>query len=198
MLLNKHNLAVADFAADPRAPRPVLTTLCVTPAHTVATDGYLCVETENVKAEPKDVPKGLVSDDRPALIPVTSVRKIEKLLPKSKVFPLLESVATSVNDKGDAVTLATTDLESVNRIESRVAPGQYPEYARCFPEGEPAVRIAVNAAFLRKLADYFASHDAQGQIVLSVHASDIPIVATGKTGQGQQIRALLMPMRQPA
>src|SRR3954469_23789086 len=88
VLLNKHNLAVADFASTSQESSLSLRSVHVTQTHTVATDAYHLVEVENVKPSPGGLPVGLVSDDKPVLIPVSSIKKIEKLVPRSEALPI--------------------------------------------------------------------------------------------------------------
>jgi DNA polymerase III sliding clamp (beta) subunit (PCNA family) len=197
MLLNRQSLAVAKFASKD-IQRPVLSALCITPTHVVATDSYHLLEVEHVKQDDKVKPDGIRNDSGTGLIPAESALHASKNIPTPKDDTLfaLKHAFSSLDGDGKRMTLTTTDIMQEKSVEALLIDGKFPDYKQVFPKGQPVARIMVNAQYLKDMADYFAKHGEGDKVLIEFHGEDQPLVFRGETvGDHQQARGLIMPMR---
>lgn len=190
MLLNRHNLDLLNFAATGDI-RPVLSGIYATPTHSVATNAYVMVEVETPKVS--DPPEALRGDAEPVIIPPDAVKKALRNVPKDATNSVLENVGVTTD--GGKVTLTSTDAGTTDRVESFAIQGRFPDYETVFPEGEPTVRIKINADYLKDVATYFAKHAEGPHVYVELFGPLKPMVLRGTTHADQEIRALVMPLR---
>lgn len=200
MLLNKHNLAIASHAAQ-KSVREVLQAIYVTPTHTVATDSYRLLEVElPEQVTNEQLPHSMQSNDAlPFLMRLDQAKQVEKAIPKKPILPILQNAVTSL--KGEIATITTSpDLSSEQTTVCTVINGNYPDYKRIVPEGEPVASIKLNAGYLADMAGYIAKHSmgndaGASQVIIEFHGYNKPIVCRAKTEEQQKIMGILMPLR---
>lgn len=201
MLLNRASLDTAKFAAKGDLNRPVLSSLCITPTHVVATDSYCLLEVSHVEQDNQVKPDGVRNDSGTGLLPAEAALHASKNVPNPKEDTLfaLRHAFSSVDPDGKKMTLTTTDLMQEKSVESHLIDGTYPDYKQTFPTEAPVSRVLVNADYLKDLADWFAKHAEGGQVWIECHGEGQPLVFRGETAKGamQRVRGLIMPLRNP-
>ncbi len=199
MLLNRQSLDVAKFASKSDT-RPILSALCITPTHVVATDSYHLLEVEHVKQDDQVKPDGIRTDSGTGLLPAEAALHACKNIPSTKEDTLfaLKHAFSSLDGDGKKMTLTTTDLMQEKSVEATLIDGKYPDYGQIFPKEQPAARITVNAKYLKEIADYFAKHGDGEKVLIEFHGEDRPLVFRGETRlASQKVRGLVMPLRMP-
>src|SRR5271167_1770826 len=101
ILVNKHNLALADFAAKEES-RYTLHGIQITTEETVVTDGHVlarvtlpAVETKNFPIIEGFTPNGFTG----CLLPTEACKEIEKALPKKTKIPILANAAFTTHEE---------------------------------------------------------------------------------------------------
>jgi len=199
VLLNKHNLAVAEFASKEES-RYTLQAIQVTQDETVATNGHYIVRVDTPKADVNHFPTvaGTVPtvEAESFLLARQGALDMIKVLPKKQTIPILNHAKVGVDAEGN-VQAITTDLETHRPVTIRKVTGQYPNWKALWPKKAPTVTVGVSAAYLAQLAKVAATYseqscymeisiwDAQSMIRLDAYDSNT----------NQHFTALLMPMR---
>jgi hypothetical protein len=131
-----------------------------------------------------------------------------KLGLKSKK-PVLHYVALDENtstdelpagEPGPLVPLAATDLERIERFDSRPVNGRFPRWADCIPAyGESDISVSLDAQYLRELLAVLESHTDGRVVVLSLsadkpHEKAVLLTAVGNNGDGTKAVGVLMPL----
>lgn len=199
LLLNKHNLAVAEFAST-EASRYTFKAIHVDEKRTAATNGhYLCTVTvPEVKPENFPKVKGFEPNGfSPTLLLLDTVKAAAKALPKKVAdIPELNHVAVSVDAEG-AVQVAATDLDTGSVIQQKKLAGQFPDSTKVLnPTGDPVLAIGFNAAYLAKVAKAAAAFtDSHNSFVeLRFYGPDKAMIFEAtNSGTGQVMRGALMP-----
>lgn len=179
---NKNNLAVAKIAAT-SGIKPELACVLFTKGKTVASDGYRLLEV----AAPKDegaAPTEAMKGAKPFLVKAEGVMR--KLKPEKD-----ERVWLSHLDQGKAEFVVNGEVETLAPVE-----GRFPDYEQLWPQGEPVVKIKVNAKLLGELLMVMGKMTGAWEpMEVSIYGPEKPILITGGTRQ-QSARAMMMPIRQ--
>ncbi len=198
LLLNKHNLAVTDFASD-EEPRYSLKAIKVTPGYTAATDGSILaiVTVPKTKADQfPTVPGFTPNGHKPFLLAKDICQKILKVLPRKTNIPVLKNACVSVDDEGNA-QLAVTDLHNSQVFQQRPIEGNFPKLNAVFPK-HPVLKISFNAEYLltiAKMVSKFANVRLPA-VTLEFYGPDKAMKFTATSDDGdQKLIGLLMPVR---
>jgi DNA polymerase III sliding clamp (beta) subunit (PCNA family) len=176
-MINKHNLAVADFAGQKNATCPDVR---FTPSETMATNGHYLVRVTNVPSET------IQTTEKAFCIPAESLKAIK--------VKNGDAIELATNGTGSSWNL-TTGVSTYHLEESE---GRFPNVDMVMPKTKPDVKIGLNPEYLAKLATAFArfQHDKRLPIIeFSVWDAQSPIQITATNDAGQTMTALLMPMR---
>lgn len=206
-MLNKWNLKVAEFASQEES-RYNLKAILVTDKETVGTNGHYLVwvgTPAEHKAESFPVidhaPK--IQDSYSSfLLGVDDAKKVLAALPKKPTIPILATAGVAVKD-GQPI-LEVTDLGCPQVFRPRPPDGKFPNWEVVIPNKKPVFRIAVNAAYLAKVAKMCAEfgNDSRPSVVMSFYgdAEAIRFDVEGRDdrycgGERQQgMTAMLMPL----
>ena len=206
MLVNSHNLDCITFAS--KSPvRPVLTGLLVTPTHTVATDSYCLIEVETPKVDENEIPTQLqtswpTAESASVIIPDGAIKKAMRNVPKKPMLPIIKNIAIDYEACNDEkrmtkVLLKTTDIDTIDKVETRAIDGSYPDYRQVLPTKKPVAALRLDANQLTSMASFFAKHtkDDNAAIVLELHGSTSPAIFRAETEEMQKMTGLIMPLR---
>ena len=202
MLLTKAELNLAKLAEE-RASRYCINGIAVQPDHTVVTNGHYLVAVTHSTLSDKNYPEteGLVPkelENGPAvketvLLNAKAAIDAAKALPKKTKIPVLGCAALSTDR-----TLFVNDLESVKQFKSDSS-GTFPQWEKVIPEGKPKAEIVLNAEYLEMMARFVREHGPDVPAVrLTIYNDSTSIRFDSYTPDGQEILALLMPMRSNA
>jgi hypothetical protein len=194
MLLNRHSLDAAKFASKSESS-PVLSALCVTETHVVATDAFHLLEVEHVKQDGEITPDGIRNDNHGGLVPAEAALHASKNIPKADSLFALQHAFTHIDLDGRKMTLTTTDLQQEKSVEAVMIDGRYRSYEQIFPKEAPVGRISVNPKYLKEMAEYFAKHGEGARVLIEFYGEERPLVFRGETKDiGQRVRGILMPL----
>jgi len=193
MFLSKASLDVMSHASG-SPTRPILTGVYVTDTVSVATDSYRLLEVSHPVINPDDMPVQLQSTgEGSVIIPTVAIAKARANIPKKCALQCLHNVSVSIDDM--SVHLKTSDLETIDDVSARAIEGKYPDYKQIIPSGEPKVRIAVSAKYLKDMAAYFEKHAVENYYVeIEVTDSTTPLIMRAKVGSNQDAVGVLMPL----
>lgn len=177
-MINKHNLAVAQFADEGSARG--LQVVRFTPAETMATNGHYLVRVSNVPDET------IQTNQRSFSIPAVAFKPIKV-------------------KNGDAIELATNGTGSswnlttgTSTFHLEECPTTFPNVDAIMPTEKPAIEFGLNADYLAKLAKAFSAFQSEKRmpaIKVSVWTPEKPIRIEATNDAGQTMTALLMPVR---
>lgn len=206
VLLNKHNFAVAQFAATEES-RYTLKAIQVNQHATVATNGHYLVRVSNPTTDPNSFPliQGLRNGGpfKDFLLPVDVAKEIEKALPKGKRcnIPVLANAMVShyVDGEESKPNIGVTDLDSPKVFTPRTITGQFPNWQAVIPTRAPKLEIYVDANYLAQLASaaakFMTDNNTQPLRLQFTDANSPVRLDARNTETGQGWTALLMPMR---
>jgi len=152
-MLNKYNLQIAsllekedDFTLN------VQHIIKVTKDKTIATDRRLLIEVTRPNLPYEEFPETghECKQDRDFYLTKNEVIKIEKLIPKSKGFPILENIM--VSQKKEKTILVTTDLVNTFTMSVKDRDIKYPKTDEIYPKESPVATFIVNAKLLKEIA----------------------------------------------
>ena len=195
MLYNKHNLAVAKFAATGGA-REELTGVLFTKEKTAATDSFRLLEVSvdsNLKVE--DYPKtpqggSVMRGCKPFIVPAKALAEI-KIPKSSKASPVLESVAIKyLDDK--RVDFITTNLEAADVKTARCIDAKFPDYSEIFPKHEPLAEMLINGELLAELVKVMS--EINKELRIKFYGKEKPVVIECGSAT-QKARGMIMPIR---
>ena len=194
MLYNKHNLAVAKFAAkDGRHEE--LASVLFSKEKTAATDSFRLLEvsvstTGNAEEFPRVDGASAMRGCSPFMV---SAKQVAELKPKgAKSLPITEFVALKhLDDK--RVEFLTTDLESAQVKQARRVDGKFPDYERIFPQGKAVAEVALNGKMLSELLKVMS--ELHEQVRVKFYGKEKPLIFECGTAE-QKARALLMPIKE--
>ena len=210
-MLNKHNLAVHQFA-NREEWRYGNSCIHVTPKETIATDGTVLVRVSTPELDPKSFPQvdGITASTtfKPFNLPVDAAKAIEKSIPKKCSIPILSNVmidgkATDAKPKDgmpDCAVLAVSDLENPQVFRPKKDDGKFPNWQTATPKREDAkFAICLDARLLAKLAQFAAkfANDRTRELRIRFYADDKPIRLDARSEDGQEWTGVLMPLRRP-
>jgi len=198
VLLNKHNLAVAEFASK-KESRYTLQAIQVTQDETVATNGDYLVRVDTPKVDIDHFPTvvGTVPtvEAESFLLARQGALDMIKVLPKKTTIPILNHAKVGVDAEGN-VQAITTDLETHRPVTIRKVTGQYPNWKALWPKKAPTVTVGVNAAYLAQLAKVAATYAGSCYMEISIWDAQSAIrLDAYDSSTNQHFTALLMSLR---
>ena len=176
-----------------------------------ATDGHRAIRIHLPALSTKEFPDvagAVITDDpiKPFIMPGDTVQKIRKAIPKRSSMPILCNAAIdrSVDSNGE-MQVITTDLESTEVIRFRPIDGTFPDVDAVDPDvganGDPLVRIGINAAYLKDAAAAIQEFTGNRNAVVCIRlrwCEDLdlkPMILEGTDKEGGTIKVIQMPMR---
>ena len=212
MIYNKNNLVIAAIAS--KGSREELTGVYFKNDRTVATDSVKLIEVKNPESFEKqagDYPPALNNgrdkvmkeiSKKGYIIPAKNINKVLKNLAevKSKNLPILENAVFLSNGDEETSRIATTDLEKTDIVAGKNIKGTFPDYERIMADtriNHSKVLISVNQ--LKPVLDILDKMNLTGDKQLELHVcqeGDKPLTIKAKTLEGQDITALVMPLKQ--
>src|SRR3990172_3188077 len=151
MLLNQHNLKMAEFCSSDET-RPRLRELQIRKDATIATDAHILVKTTLPDIPAEDFPKvdvpGFQIKTTTLSVPAASAKEalknLKAVIKQRTCLPILENVLVLQN--GDSAQLVATDLETKYRTEFKIPDSKpaYPATDSLFPTTKPKARLLVN------------------------------------------------------
>lgn len=194
MIYNKANLDITNFASKDDTRPAALRGVYLTKEASVATDSYRLIEVSTPDINADDLPSIMPNNDIEGIVPINAIKKASKNIKTNNELPILENVSSEV--KGDSIVLNSTDLETTDRVETRLIEEKYPEYKLIMPTDKPGYTIKVNPQYIKDVADYFIKHGAEKHMTIQLYNDDkSAVMFTGKTVAGQTIKALVMPIQ---
>ena len=193
MLYNKHNLAVAKFAAKDGI-REEINGVLFTKEKTAATDGVRLLEVSTdsalkVEEYPQVQGASAMRGCSPFIVNAKMLSEVK--IPKTPPhLPVLQSVAVKHID-AQKVEVMTTDLEAVNTKWLKRADGKFPDYEQIFPKDEPKVRFKIDGAKLAELLKVMAELPRGGEVEVLCYGEMQPIELRSKS-ETQTARGLIM------
>lgn len=210
-MLNKHNLAVHQFATKD-ASRYSCNCIYVTPHETVATQGTILVKVSTPKLDPANFPPvdGVKPSAtfKPFLLSVDAAKQIEKAIPKRCSLPILSNVmidgkatdAKPTDGTPDWAVLAVSDLENPQVFRPMKGAGQFPKWQAVVPKREDAkFGICLDARLLAKLVQFAARFvdDREPEVRIRFYDDGKAIRLDARNIDGQEFTGVLMPRRGP-
>lgn len=204
--------------------RQTLTGLFFTGNSTVSTDGHRLMKvtanyTEENKNHLADWPANGVNwnpSQDSFILARSTVEKAIKNIPKSG-HPQLDYVAigltTTPPGESKKAVCQTTDLDSVNNLETRTIEGKFPDYERCLPDYEnlehehlslevnpnPSpkyIRVGISAKYLKEICAQLEKYqDKSHMIALYIKDEISPICITAQDDEKTEALAVVMPMK---
>lgn len=196
-MLNKRALSIATLVSNEES-RFTLNGVLVTPDKIVETDGHQLIVATLPTITPESFPTGNATKDfKPFLLPKKMAQEIERALPKKSSIPVLECAAVTVDEDGKA-SIVVTDLESTRTWKPNMS-GNFPDYERVMPKLENAeYQCCYDARLLVRVLNEvgaFSSDPHKADCILSFQGPDQAVRIDRRDGSGQEITAVVMPMR---
>jgi hypothetical protein len=201
MLLNKHNLQIAELASkDPS--RFTLDVLSVTKERTAVTNGHYLVTVTLPGMADADFPaiEGFTPSNGATpefLLNRETALEVAKAIPNKITIPVLRHASVGVSD--DAVSLAVTNIDSPKVFRSRKEEGQFPNIDVVIPDSkDTTLTIAFSAEYLMKLCKSALAvcDDRNATIKLEFRDPAHAVKMTAHNSDtGQDWMAVLMPKR---
>jgi len=200
MLVNRTVVAVTTFAESvPDRHRYGLTNICVDREKTVATNGHYLVAVSHSNqsddawpAEPAVDHMTFTNGER-VLITRDAAIAAAKGLPKQKknYLPILQHAALAKDG-----SLHTTDLEN-SQIFTGKPEGGFPNWQAVVPTEKPVAVIGFDARYVAEIAKFVAKYGNEQlpTIKLTIYGADRAARFDATSEDGQEIMALLMPIR---
>jgi hypothetical protein len=198
MLLNKVSLNLALLASQEES-RYALQAIAVEPEVCCVTNGHYLVTVAHQTAVPVEqfpqtdglesaTVKGTVLIARDAAISAA------KAIPNKTTLPVLKTAALGTDGK-----LYVNQLDSVQSFKGE-ASGTFPNWRMVMPNGKPVTEICISADYLETLAKFIRANsgNVKGRataVRLTVYPDGKPMRLDARTSDGQDIMAVLMPMR---
>lgn len=202
MLLNKHNLSIASFCCAEKS-RFTLDGILVTPSCTVVTDGHRLVKvTTPTQQGGSDAFPALpnftaVAKWKPFIMPRVDAQEIARAIPKVNTIPVLNHAAVGAATK-DSVQVAVTDLERKQVFDVRPCTGNFPDYERVIPTGEPVLEVGLNAKYMAEAFDALAKFGDKrmSACMLRIREKANAVEIFGRNlDTGQEMTHIVMPLR---
>lgn len=209
MNINKNNLLVGNFAAKNDPTRAAIQNIHFTPEFTEATNGHYAVRITyptqiNVENTHESVPKGVLSELKPFMIPADAVKSIKECKP-SKYIDWTSSIFLDVektNSNGSAHFYSTNLDESSSPAVKKYDNGVFPDSQAIFDNinNTPAsFQICLDADYLKDIAEV-ASKIGLGingakPLCITLYDQNKGVrFETVTNSHNQKMDALLMPM----
>lgn len=201
MLLNKVGLNLAALASK-EVSRYTLNGLAVRPKDVAVTNGHYAItvshqampETsfpETAGLEHKHLVNGLVNET--VMLTREAALGAAKAIPKRVTLPCLGFAALGTDN-----TLYVNQLDSVQTFKGKLE-GTFPNLEQVMPIGKPVAEVCLSAEYIEMIAKYMRSaSDRSVAVRLTIYDNGRPVRFDARTPDGQNIMAVLMPMRQSA
>lgn len=204
MFYNKYNFRIKDFTGDSPA-RPEIAGILMKPKESVATDSFMLIKVDSVKADCDSFPKSPdgkspKKEFEEFILPKKSAENVLKLFSSegSTILPIINNAVITKKTK-NGVEIGKTDLETFNLVNSRTIQGKFPAYNDLFQEKGKYVEICVSPKFLRKIATFYSEFCDNPIAGLTIR---VPVKPNGivrfqgkRKETGQKADILLMPIK---
>lgn len=211
VILNPKALAAAAECASEDPSRPALNGVHVDGAGwVVGTDGHVLLEvappaSAAAMREDFPTPDGGHGEDFNGdgfTIPTANAKAAARMAPKRATHPILRYLLGIVRGKETAEIFAT-DLDSRKVERFRMIEAPFPRWRELKPKHKTKARVCVNVVNLLRIADALRKAGVEdterngGSVLIEVRGPMDAIQFSALTGDGQAVRALLMPVRDP-
>jgi len=202
MLLNRTTLSLAKLASAEES-RYTLCAIAIERSLAAVTNGHYLVTVTHASTvgenasypetpglEPRDV-----AENETVLVHRDAALAALKAIPKKSMIPILGNAALGADGK-----LYVNSLDSVQSFKSDVS-GRFPNWRMVMPSGAVKFETGVDARYLKRLAEYFIENagvraEAPVPIRMTFYKDEGTAMRfDGATADGQQITAVLMPLR---
>ena len=196
VLLGREHLLAAEFASREDGRGQITNVHVRTDGTVEATNGHFAIQVPPATIPSEDFPvvAGMGGSFEGSLqIPAETCKAVLKVLPKRPTLPILATAHVGAKD-GKAV-ITTTDLEvGIPRCVVQTD-SKFPDIDRVVPKSDEGIKVCMNAAYLKAIADYAIKVGAVG-ITLSVKNGKDVLRFDVKLNDGQRVAVIaLMPMR---
>ena len=196
-MLNKYNFLVNKFVSK-SGHQPEISGVLVTKYGTVATDRYTLLEVSAPDSALSDypiIPNNETAETETHIMPIDAANQLQANLKKIKGnLPILENAASLKLTESSQAGFITTNLETAAPVIYRKIDGEYPNYKQIMPTGEPVHTFNVSPDFLKRIAEVYCAI-GNASVEVKLYGDNMPITFEAKTPQGQNVKALLMPIK---
>ena len=174
-MLNRYNLQIASLLVkEDDFTLNVQHIIKVTKDKTIATDKRLLIEVTRPDLSYDEFPETEYEykQDRDFYLTKNEIAKIQKLIPKTKGFPILENIM--VSQEKEKTILVTTDLVNTFTMSVKDRDIKYPKTDEIYPKENPVATFIVNAKLLKEIATQVEkfSDVEEKPIVISVYQNE--------------------------
>lgn len=187
MLYNQNNLNVAKMASKSDI-KPELASVFFTKTKTVASDSWRLLEVTTPKhgAYPEDFSADAMRGVKPFMVDAKRLLAIK--IPPSKMHERNVLALKHVADNSVSFLNNNGDILAAPRIN-----GEYPEYERIIPNGQPIAETKLNGQLLGELLLLLAKIGKAEAVTLKFHGEGKPLVIEA-TNDEQSGRGFIMGM----
>lgn len=154
MLLHKRNFAVRHCASKDETRLNLCGVHVTADGRTVATNGHLMAVVDAVEVSPEEYPLLDGVDPGaavgPVTIPLPAIESVVKALPKRTYMPILEHAVLAPNGGAETVVLASTDLETPQRVSAKRIEG-FPLWEQVVPSSPERIAVTLGIPVLEAL-----------------------------------------------
>lgn len=206
MIYNKNNLIIAGACGE--SHRAELSGVLFKKDRTIATDSTVLVQVENptdmaelVKELPElpDKSKPLINFAKTGyIIPKKSVLKVlSNLKNETGVMTILRNCWFLQPKQIGSSVIATTDLDKTDLVMTRPIEGQYPDVSQLLKPATAKMKVLINLDKLKQVIDILDKMNLgkNPAVEISIEEAEKPVRMTAKTLEGQNIVALVMPLK---
>lgn len=199
MFYNKNNFLVNKIASKDQS-RPVLCATKFESEATVATDGYklmICETPKDISSEDMGDLPSVKDSNYNVVIPSEMVENVARALPKKPILPWLSNAYFTDTSDNSTVEMITTDGINTQKHTSKAIEDEYPKYNAIVPKGSSVASVNVNVKLLKQVVDVLCKMDldSSNTVKVNLYADLLPVSITTKTVQGQNVQALIMPIK---
>ena len=131
------------------------------------------------------------------ILPADFIAKLGKSIPKIETLPILQHAALTACGN-DQASFVTTDLETATDHMTRTIDGEFPEYEKLIPTGEPTARVCLSSDFILQAAkflkDFYKDYRGLKAVDISSYENNGPLLLAAETSE-HSARVLIMPIR---
>jgi len=177
---------------------------------TEATDGHVMMRwTPSDAVDLADFPRlpGIVPDELPGIPPAGVILPLELATDLAKGIaraskankgrlPILNGAVMA--ECNGALRFVCTDLDTTTQHVGRPLEGPFPDTDRIAPKGAPKLRIAFDAALLKRVCEAaIAVSDTEQHALVFDFRTDVGAAAFRVNGEAGQLSGLIMPLMLP-
>ena len=195
-MINKNNLVIIDLLDKGQIAEN--NGIFIEKDKTVINNDRILIETTRPEVDPEEfpkIPKVEPKQESNFILSVKAAKEIMSIIPKKPRLPICSNVV--IEQHNGKASFSTTDLDTARTVHSTLIEGQYPEYKKIYPEGEPVFTIGLSAELLNKVCvimDKFQS-DCYKLVKFEFYgASQAVKFSTINSDTEQKLQGVIMPM----